>query len=280
MDKNNALIIGGPNVGKTHFGGQLYGRLQEREGTYKIVSTPDDMKLFEEVLQALAEGKSAGRTQSAVHADLVLEIEERGSGKQVFFSFPDYGGEQINEMIETRRVNKIWGNKIQSSAHWLLFIRLDEISKTEDIATKKPDPEILQKRNEGTNLLKLSAAAFFIELLQMLLYAKGIGTHHRTPIPRLLIILSCWDNITGITSGTQPYSLLEARLPMLYQFIESTWEGDAFSVLGLSSIGQNLSNSQPDMSFIDKGHEAQGYIVTPEGKQDKDLTLIIQYLIQ
>lgn len=280
MDKNNALIIGGPNVGKTHFGGQLYGRLQERDGTYKIVSTPDDLKLFEEVLQALAEGKSAGRTQRAIHHDLSLEIEESKSGKQILFSFPDYGGEQVNEILNSRRINKTWGDKIQASDHWLLFIRLDEVAKTEDITTKMPDPEVLQKRNEETDLLKLSLAAFFIELLQMLLYAKGVGTRKQVSAPRLLVVLSCWDNITGVEPNTTPLSLLKERLPMFFQFVESTWEKGAFSVLGLSSLGQSLSNDQPNTTFIDQGPEGQGFIVTPDGTQEKDLTLIIQYLTQ
>ena len=43
---NKILIIGGPNAGKTHFGGQLYGRLNMRTEHYRITSLPEDLTIF------------------------------------------------------------------------------------------------------------------------------------------------------------------------------------------------------------------------------------------
>src|SRR3546814_3448210 len=73
---NTILIIGGPNVGKTHFGGQLYGRLNARTERYKITSPPDDLTIFQEVLDNLNEGKSSGHTHVTAHQTLELEIED------------------------------------------------------------------------------------------------------------------------------------------------------------------------------------------------------------
>ena len=66
---NNILIIGGPNVGKTHFGGQLYGRLNSRQFNYKIAQNnrPTDLTIFQDVLDKLSEGMRAGHTRSEEH---------------------------------------------------------------------------------------------------------------------------------------------------------------------------------------------------------------------
>src|SRR3546814_16497858 len=105
---NTILIIGGPNVGKTHFGGQLYGRLNARTERYKITSPPDDLTIFQEVLDNLNEGKSSGHTHVTAHQTLELEIEDN-EGVTSVFSFPDYGGEQVKIIVyrsEERSVGK------------------------------------------------------------------------------------------------------------------------------------------------------------------------------
>ena len=71
---DNILIIGGPNVGKTHFGGQLYGRLNSRLFKHKlsVSNRPSDLTIFEDVLTNLAEGKRAGHTESSANTFLIL----------------------------------------------------------------------------------------------------------------------------------------------------------------------------------------------------------------
>ncbi|PZU02140.1 MAG: hypothetical protein DI622_21240, partial [Chryseobacterium sp.] len=123
---NTILIIGGPNAGKTHFGGQLFGRLNARTEHYKITSLPDDISIFQEVLDNLNDGKSSGHTNVSSHNRLKLEIEST-SGQRSEFSFPDYGGEQIKTIINSRRVNKTWAEQIERSNSWMLFIRADEL---------------------------------------------------------------------------------------------------------------------------------------------------------
>ncbi|MFP3636973.1 hypothetical protein, partial [Bacillus sp. SIMBA_033] len=94
------LVIGGPNVGKTHFGGQLYGRLNSKKFTYKLNTDnrPDDLTIFEDVLDKLYRGKRAGHTETSANRSVVLNVTD-DENNNIIFSFPDYGGEQIREIV-------------------------------------------------------------------------------------------------------------------------------------------------------------------------------------
>lgn len=279
-DQNNIiLIIGGPDAGKTHFGGQLYGRLQTRSGLYRISSPPEDLTVFKEVLENLNDGKSAGHTNVSANNLLEMQVEDENGVKSVF-RFPDYGGEQVRTIVNDRRINKTWKEQIEKSNAWVLFIRLDEIHKLEDIVNRGiPDQEILKNRNKDTEPMIMSNSAFYIELLQMLLYTKKVGTNQNDSFPNLTIVLSCWDLIEHRAEKKLPKEILKEKLPAVYSFIESTWKAGSFNIIGLSSTGKTLSETEKDLEYVRKGPENFGYIITSEGKKQQDLTLSIATFI-
>lgn len=280
MIDNRILIIGGPNAGKTHFGGQLYGRLIARTEHYKILSPPEDLTIFEEVLDSLNNGMSSGHTHVNAHKTLALEIEDN-MGRKSIFSFPDYGGEQIRAIVNDRRINKIWKEQIDNSNSWMLFIRLDEIRPVEDVANRGlPDQDVLKSRNEKTEAMTLSDSAFYIELLQILLYVKKIGVRQKISTPRLTVVLSCWDLLTSDEQIKLPKDILQDKLRGLCSFITTIWNDNAYQIIGLSSTGKTLSNTEFDMDFIKKGPENYGYMITHSGEKVTDLTLTISTFIE
>lgn len=272
---DNILIIGGPNAGKTHFGGQLYGRLSSRQFEYKISpnNRPSDLTIFEDVLDKLAQGKRAAHTASSANSNIELKIDDNNE-KSVVFSFPDYAGEQVNMIVDNRRVNTIWKEYIDKSSSWILFVRIDDLKITEDIINRGiPSPEEIKKRIAQTPPVKISDAAHFVELLQTLIYLKGIPTLNKISKPNLTIILSCWD-ILNFKEGIIPIDILKERLPLLYDFVSNNWKENALSIIGLSSIEKTLSDD-PDNDFIDRSPIDFGYIVNTIGEKEKDLTLSI-----
>lgn len=273
--QTNILIIGGPNVGKTHFGGQLYGRLQTRNSFYKIVSPPENLVIFKEVLESLNDGKSAGHTNVAANDVLELEIENN-KGARSLFSFPDYGGEQVRSIVNDRRINKTWKDQIEKSDAWMLFIRPDDIPAIEDIVNRGlPAQDVLEKRNKDVGPLVLSRSAFYIELIQMLLYTKKSSTNSQLKSPLLTIVLSCWDCVEEHVKGKLPKDVLKEKLPSFYSYIAASWRENAFTVIGLSSTEKTLSDKTPDQEYIRKGPENFGYIITENGQKERDLTLSI-----
>lgn len=276
---NNILIIGGPNAGKTHFGAQLYGRLSTRTSAYKITSPPEDLTVFKDVLDKLNEGLSSGHTEVKSHNILKLDIED-GSGTTSTFSFPDYGGEQVKAVVADRKVNETWKDQIEKSNAWMLFLRLDQISPNEDVVNRGlPDMQVLKERNEDTTPMILSAAAFYTELLQILLFVKKIAIRDRTIYPKLTVAISCWDLLSEEEKKQLPKEVLYMRLPALMHFIESNWSSTAHNIIGLSSLGHSLSDKVVDTEYLRKGPENFGYVITHDGVLNTDLTLSISSLL-
>lgn len=273
--QNNVLVIGGPNAGKTHFGGQLYGRLMDRSGLYSITTAPDDLTIFREVLDCLNEGRSAGHT--SVNANTRLELALQDSQKnQIIFSFPDYGGEQVIKLVTQRKINETWQKDIENCGAWMLFIRLDEISPIEDVINRGiPDEKILKSRQSDEVAFKLTETAYFVDLLQILLNIKRASLHQQITIPRLTVVLSCWDLLPDEERLLKPEDVLMNRLPLLYNFIETTWLAKSFSIIGLSSTGKTLSATVGDKDYIKRGPEDFGYVIDEQGQEVKDLTISI-----
>jgi hypothetical protein len=277
---NNILIIGGPDAGKTHFGGQLYGRLAAKESHYRITSPPENIAFFKEVLDRLNDGKSAGHTNVNAHDNLELQVESEG-GLRFTFSYPDYGGEQIMDIVKTRRINEVWKAQIDESNAWMLFIRLDKVKPVEDIVNRGiPEQGVLKRRGDGDTEYTISDAAFYIELLQILLYASGTRTKSIIGAPMLTIVLSCYDLIPEAEKTKLPKDILNDKIPALYSFVTSTWSERSFKVVGLSSLGRSLSADVADKEFSKKGPENFGYIIDESGKENEDLTLSIRTFIE
>lgn len=275
INTNNVLIIGGPNTGKTHFGGQLYARLDSRQFEFKIdpQNRPSDITIFEDVIKSLFEGRRAAHTEAGANRSIELKVTNE-KNQEILFTFPDYAGEQINSIVENRKVNKTWKAYINKSTSWILFIRLDELTPVEDLINKGiPSPEEIQNRKTQTPPVKTSDAAFFIELLQILIYIKGLSTLNKIDKPNLTVLLSCWDEINK-PKNTIPSKLLKKRLPMLFDFLKNNWKESSLSILGLSSTEKALTD-EPDDEYIDQTPIKFGYIITKAGKRENDLTISI-----
>ncbi|MCO6360656.1 TRAFAC clade GTPase domain-containing protein [Roseivirga pacifica] len=279
MEKHNILIIGGPNTGKTHFGIQLYERINSRQFEFKIdpKNRPSDLSIFEDGLKNIYNGQRAAHTEAGANRSIELIITDEKKS-EVKLAFPDYAGEQITSIVDNRKVNDLWKDYIENSTSWVLFIRLNELTPLEDIVNKGiPSAEEIQKRNSQPPPVKVSEAAFYVELLQTLAYIKGLSTFSPISQPNLTVVLSCWDELE-IPKGQVPSTLLQERLPMLFDFLSNNWQNESLAVIGLSSTEKSLTD-EPDDEFIDKEPINFGYYINKKGDSQRDLTLSIKDFI-
>lgn len=265
------LLIGESDVGKSHYGGQLLKRLMQEDGRVRMDGAATNLEPFEAVMSRLDDGLSAAHTPIETYNESRWPIVDDG-GHKADLIWPDYGGEQIKHIIDKRQIPHVWMNRIARSSAWLLLIRLQKIRADDDIFSRP----LTSLKGSGSEAQKarLSDQARLIDLLQMLSYVRSTSDRRRGRLPRLVVLLTCWDEIE---SPGRPSDLLRERLPMFRDFVTSNWEN--FSVLGLSALGRALNEEKPDDEYIARGSEQFGYVVLEDGTESPDLTLPIRMLL-
>jgi len=264
------LLIGESGVGKTHYGAQLLRRLMKGDGILRMDGAATNLEPFEAALESLNEGRAARHTARSVYVDSVWPIVD-GQGHRADLVWPEYGGEQIKSIIDSRRLPGAWLARINSATAWLLLIRLQQTRIGDDIFSKP----LSDLRGSSTESSKVhpSDQARLVELLQMLLFAYG-ASGQSMRAPQLGILLTCWDEagIEGV-----PETALDSRLPLVSDFVRSNW-GDPL-IMGLSALERPLSPTERDMDYVREGPEHFGYVIASDGTRSSDLTVPIHAML-
>ncbi len=273
------VLIGGPNSGKTHYSGQLYGRLQRNPGVLSLrraEGAPVDLSAFQEVFRCLESGNAASHTPTDTWAEVCLPLEDE-TGRALDLRWPDYGGEQLKQILSTRSVNMDWQARLCIAKGWLLLIRLSaEVTYPDALEKLAEHPHCGEQSADRVNCW--DANAYWVEKLQILLHVAKLGIVTPLQSPRLAVLLSCYDEL-GEASDV-PSEELARKLPLVASFIRNNWHEDKVSVWGLSALGQTLTSSSGVEAFIDDGPEYQGWVISPAGgERNTDLSLPLKWLL-
>tara|TARA_R110002012_G_scaffold178236_2_gene343246 strand:- start:4566 stop:5417 length:852 start_codon:yes stop_codon:yes gene_type:complete len=281
MKDTDVLVLGGSGTGKTHYAGQLLGRLRhDRSGRLRLrLGGIDDLSKLEEVLACLEEGQAAGHTPTETWTGIRCELETY-DGTDIVLEWPEYAGERLFAIVDNRIMPDEWQESSRGASGWLLFIRPSTLKLYEDLLVRPSD---VKPNHSNSPAATVDGAGWddrarYVELLQMFLFAAGRSTFEPIDVPRLAVVFSCWDELNEEEST--PEQLLAERLPLLNMFIRSTWREGSWSAWGLSSLGRALNNDAPDEDFRTHGPENFGYVLRPgTTTPDRDLTLPIAWLL-
>ncbi|GAB5542854.1 MAG: hypothetical protein SangKO_026140 [Sandaracinaceae bacterium] len=281
MDGPDVLVLGGSGAGKTHYAGQLLGRMRhDRSGRLRIRrGGVDDLSKLEEVLACLEEGRAAGHTPAETWTGIRCELEA-DDGTAFLLEWPEYAGERLFAIVDRRTIPDEWRESVRGASGWLLFIRSSTLKLYEDLLVRPTnvEPQHSESPNATVDGAGWDDRARYVELLQMFLFAARRSTSELIEAPRLAVVFSCWDELNG--DAITPEKLLAERLPLLDAFIRSTWQEGSWSVWGLSSLGRALRNEEPDEDFRTHGPQRFGYVLRPgETTQDPDLTSPVAWLL-
>lgn len=280
----NILVVGEHNVGKTNYGVQLLGRLRVSQSQLKMPGIAESIAPFEAGLAALNDGRPPEHTPAAANHELTLPLKL--GGRTFSLRWPDYGGEQVSDILLSRYLSEAWQQRVDQSGGWILFLRLGADANPADalqrpiVRHEKPvaaPPAIPAAPPATTAGVKWNSSARAVELLQMLLHAKRVSLHHYVRTPPLAVALSCWDELG---EEARPDDVLARRMPMLREFLTSVWAADCLAVFGLSSLGGSLDVPKVSEAHRDAGPETQGFVVKPDGNRTADLAEPVTWLLE
>lgn len=271
--QHTILLVGESNVGKTHYGAQFLKRLMVKACALKMSGAPTNLEAFTTALSCLTEGKSTDHTPANTYVESVWPITDE-AGRNAELVWPDYGGEQVRNLVIQRRIPAAWRERVIGATDWVLLIRLHSHRAEEDLLSRPLHSFTQVEPQEQTAICELSDQARTVELLQMLLYLAQLYLDQPLRKPRLTILLSCWDELD---TTERPADLLASRLPMLWSFVRSNWISP--TVIGLSALERGLSKTDADQEYAIRGPEEFGYVVLPDGVKNTDITLPIQRLM-
>lgn len=280
MSSPNFLIFGGPNSGKTHYAGQLVGRLKHKPNDFKIRigdGASSDIAALTQVLTKLEEGNSADHTPIDQYSKIYLPLVSK-AGQHIDLNWPDYGGEQISEIFKQREVPIDWQNRIESSDGWILFIRLSSETTYPDALKKLTSVQSKNNAQKEKRPDIWDANAHYIELIQILCHVGGIHLNSNPNKPPLVIALSCYDEIN--VEDKTPDEVFCEKLPLFSKFINNVWPQNKISIWGVSALGKSLSAESNDEDFIDCGPENNGWVIAPKQHcKDSDLAAPLSWLL-
>jgi double-GTPase-like protein len=269
------LVIGESDVGKTHYGAQVLLRLNQQNCVLRMAGAAGNLGPYETAIASLNEGKAAPHTAASVYLESLWPMQDQNQNR-LDLVWPDYAGEQIRNLPATRHIPLSWKERVIASDGWIFLVRVQHTTQKEDIFSR-PLASIHQSPAADKGF-QASDQARMIELIQLLLFLRGLGTLQQISAPALLVLLSCWDEIVDAKKGAKPIEVLAKNLPLLADFVIGNWAEGKAAVWGLSALGKALTETSKDQGYIENGPQSFGYIVKPDGSTDTDLTLPIAQL--
>lgn len=264
------LLIGKPHASKTVYLSQLYSRLVKGKSKLTLYKPVADLTPISAAREALANGEEPQTTPPELNIKFSLPIQT--STQKIDLLCPEYGGEQVINIVENRELSQDWAQAVKASNNWLLFIRLNSINKAldiSDIAYSRERDEIVAPEVN----YKISDQVFFIELLQILLQYKEYNYHSVNNHLKLAIVLTCWDEMD---KHATPKLMLQDSLPLLSDFVNANWVKEKLITVGLSAQGFALDTPENQEKYQIEGPEEFGYLILPDGTSEKDITELLE----
>lgn len=239
------VVIGLPESGKTTFLAALWHLVSAREIETRL--------LFEKLgkgnatyLNGIAarwrEAKVQDRTHVSGNQIVAMNLKHSSSGKAVEIVFPDVPGESYRQMWEDRECEHEVADTLRGRSV-LLFIHADTITapkwvEEEASLLKKLGIPVVEGQPVKWHPRLAPTQVQVVDLLQLLSLAPlDVGRR------KLGIVLSAWDKARG--EGLSPEGYLQAKLPLLNQYLMNNQKRWAYRIYGLSAQGGDYDGVEP-----------------------------------
>jgi len=243
MADRSVVIIGLPESGKTTFLGALWHLIIERD-IHTVLRFHNLRSGDAAHLNAIAarwrEARIQERTTIGGNKLVSMNLLD-ASGMAVRVTFPDVAGESYRRMWEERACDPEVAEVLRAGSV-SLFIHADtirppqwvvdetELSRKLGLPTPQGEEVPWHPRMAPTQVQ-------VVGLLQLLRESPlDVGPR------RLAIMLSAWDKVSE--EGLEPHAYLEAKLPLLGQYLRQAADGWTWRVYGLSAQGGEYDSTK------------------------------------
>lgn len=287
MTQHSIVVLGLPSSGKTTFLAALWHLVFSREitPTLRFGSLKSGtQKHLNAIAARWRNAQMQERTQIAGNQFVSMNLLTKDN-QPVTVTFPDIAGESYRRMWEERECETVVAETLKQGSV-LLFVHADEINAPRWIvdldalarALGLPQEEAAEPRSWEPRLAPTQVQ--LVGLLSLLCDAPlDIGPR------RLVVMLSAWDKAKG--EQLAPRDFLRAKLPMLFQYLEtnpSLWD---WAVYGVSAQGGDYDDTQPGAQPRESARELRAadepsrrIEITDGVTTSHDLTIPFAWLMQ
>lgn len=261
MNPKSIVVIGLPASGKTTYLAALWHLIRERSSDVDTVLKfeslgTDDLTRLNALAARWRDAEEQDRTAVAGMHLVSMNLKD-SSNCHVKLTFPDVPGESFWQMWEERSCDESFASTLRSG-QILLFVHsdtyvrpswtVDEVALSKKMGLAPPAGDVVKW------LPKLAPTQVqIVGLLQLLKRYPLLAAGNR-----LAVMLSAWDK--GEKEGLSPTDFLEAKLPLLHQYLETGFDGWEHRVYGLSAQGgeyDKYKKSEPGATKIRVNAEAK-----------------------
>jgi hypothetical protein len=236
MVERSAIIIGLPSSGKTTFLAALWHLVSMRDVDTLLRFgglSAGDASHLNAIAKRWRGARVQDRTALAGNRLVSMNLVD-AAGETMRVTFPDVPGEAYLRMWEDRDCEPEIAEILQSGGV-LLFIHSDTVRAPQWVVdevemSKRMGLEVLEGKPVPWQPRLAPTQVQLVDLLQLLrMPPLDVGPR------RLAIMLSAWDKARG--EGLTPEAYLQAKLPLLWQYLRRGADGWTFRIYGVSAQG-------------------------------------------
>jgi hypothetical protein len=285
MSDRSIVIVGLPESGKTTFLGALWHLITERDIDTALrlenLGRGDSAHL-NAIAARWRDAKVQDRTAIGGNRLVVMNLVDANSAS-VRVTFPDTAGEAYQRMWEERECDAAVAETLKAG-NVLLFVHADTIQLpmwvVDDVAlSRRMGLPVPAGQAVPWHPRMAPTQVQLVELLQFL----QVGPFASGP-RRLAIMLSAWDKVSA--EGLEPADFLEAKLPLLAQYLRRNRRGWTSRVYGLSAQGGDYDVVDTDIARKPEAEELRKLDrpstrirLLQDGRETHDLTEPLAWLM-
>jgi hypothetical protein len=277
-------IVGLPSSGKTTFLAALWHMVREpgagTELSFDKLSD-NNYEHLNDLAKRWRSGSIQQRTQVSGSRAVMMRLRDT-NGRRVEVAFPDLPGEDFSHMWENRELDEGMLETLRAPL-LVLMINGDTIQMPAWVAEWNTLGKKIRRKPLSMEVVEWKAEMAptqvkVVDLLQMLMSGSlNIGSR------RLALFISAWDKVEG--EGQTPNEILQSKLPLLNQYLQSGRDPWAWGVWGISAQGGKYEDPDKGESFPetdklrDLGRASDRIKVVEAASVSSDITKPLKWLI-